>query len=219
MPSVFRSDLRGGKRQLLPERSSADALPKVDARLFPVALNGALRDLSHGSDLGEREATEESQIDHFRELTVDFGQLVQRVAQLCKTVIVHEMFGDSICKRGELEAASPLERASISGVIDDEPAHHARRVPHESGAIRKGEAASFGDIQIRFVQEGRGAERERPTVARQFAFRETMELRIERREQGFGRQGIAVLCPFNQRRNGPDMTRRHDSFVERVCGP
>jgi len=219
MPSVPRSDLREEKRQLLPERSSADALPQVNARFFPMPLNGALRGLSHGSDLREREAAEKPQIDHFGEPTVDFRQLVERVAQVREARVVHEMFGNSIRKRGELKAASPLERASIAGVIDDEPAHHTRRVTHESGAIRKGEAAPFGDIQIRFVQEGRRAQRQRPTVACQLALRETMELRIERREQGFGGQGIAVLCLVDQRRNGPDITSGHDLFVKRVCGP
>src|SRR5436190_22519445 len=64
---------------LLRERALERAM-QVEPRLFPVALNGALGHAANIGDLGDRESAKVLEIDELREVGVDDGKLVERVA-------------------------------------------------------------------------------------------------------------------------------------------
>ena len=53
---------------------------QVESRLFPVALHGALRHAANIADFGDRESAKILEIDEVREVGVDGGKLVERVA-------------------------------------------------------------------------------------------------------------------------------------------
>src|SRR6185437_1108043 len=98
---------------------------KDDARLAPVALNGALRDSPHARDLREREAAEEMQIDELRQGRVEGGQLVERQSQRVELGRNGARSLFRAVEREELELASPFRGRLAAGVIDDETAHGA----------------------------------------------------------------------------------------------
>jgi len=77
------------RQWLLPQRPV-----KVDACLFPVALDGPLRDAAHRSNFGEREPAEESEVDDLREPRVDTREIVERIADLRELAFVRDGLGD-----------------------------------------------------------------------------------------------------------------------------
>src|SRR5690242_4252192 len=96
-----------------------------DARLAPVALNGAFRDSPHARDLRERETAEEMQIDELRQRWVEGRQLVQRQPQRIELGRKHTRPLFRAVEREELELTSPFGGRAPSGVVDDETAHGA----------------------------------------------------------------------------------------------
>src|SRR4029079_4906628 len=58
------------------------------ARPFPVALHGAVRKAAHGGDLGERESTEELEVDELGQGRIDRRQLVHCVADAFQLLVV-----------------------------------------------------------------------------------------------------------------------------------
>jgi hypothetical protein len=78
-------------------------------------------------------------------------------------------------------------------VIDDEPAHHPRRVGHESGTIREGRALPGGDVEVGLVQQGGRAERHLRPAARELAFRESPQFGMEPGEQRLASRSVASL--------------------------
>src|SRR5262249_61163529 len=105
--------------------------------LLPVALDGALRDALHAGDLREGEAAEELQVDDGREPRVDGGELVEGVTDASELGTVWHRACDVGRDRRELELAAALLRLPAAHVVDDQTAHHSRRVRHEAVAIRK----------------------------------------------------------------------------------
>ena len=51
----------------------------------------------------------------------------------------------------------------------------------------------FGDVQVRLVQQGRGAEGQSGGASTQMGLRQAVELVVERREQGIPCGGIAQI--------------------------
>ena len=102
-----------------------ERLMQQQARLGPVALNGALRHLPHRGDLAEREAAEELEVDDLGEPGVDRRQRVLRVADPCQLLAVGHDLGHVGADRGDLELPATLLRVPAAHEVDDQPAHHA----------------------------------------------------------------------------------------------
>src|SRR5215203_4531676 len=98
-----RSGLMGGMSAHSRWRRAADSMVQVEAAFFPVALDRPLRDAAHRGDLGEREAAEELQLDDFRQLRFDLGELVERVADHDERRRVHHAVGVIGAERGDVE--------------------------------------------------------------------------------------------------------------------
>src|SRR5947209_7608834 len=62
------------------ERIDRNALSKVDARLVPLPLDGALRKILHSGNFGETEAAEKFQVDYFGKVRLDLRQFIQGIA-------------------------------------------------------------------------------------------------------------------------------------------
>jgi hypothetical protein len=76
---------------------------QVQPALFPVSLNGPLRYAPHRGDFGERQPTEEFQVDDFGQLRFDLGELVQRVADLDERILIRDALGVERAQRRDLE--------------------------------------------------------------------------------------------------------------------
>src|SRR5215470_12468209 len=68
-------------------------------------------------------------------------------------------------------------------MFDDETAHHARRVSHESRAIRKRRAASRSHVQVRLMKECCRAQCHRKAVPSELTLSNPMQFGIKRGEQ------------------------------------
>ncbi len=77
----------------------------------------------------------------------------------CLASAGRRMFSSSISVKRDLAAA--LLRAFPVDVVDDQPAHRPRCVFHEAMAIREHRAVPAVEAQVGFVQQRRGAHRQR----------------------------------------------------------
>jgi hypothetical protein len=172
------------RQRLLPQRSM-----KVDAGLFPVALDRPLRDAAHRGDFSEREPAEEFQIDDLRESRVDTREIVERVADLRELAFVRDHLGDFGAQRGDLESPSTLLSAAIARVLDDQAPHRPSGITHELRPIRERQPIPARDIEIGFVEKGGDAEARTGARPGKLAPCEAMQFRIERGEQRL-RRGV-----------------------------
>src|SRR5205085_3349942 len=116
----------------------ANAAVQIDARFLPLALHRAFRDAAHRPDFSEREAAEKFQVYDRRQLAIELGQFVQRVADAAKLALVSQVGrGLRAGQRSDLELPAALDGAAVARVVDDQPAHGARRISHEARAVRK----------------------------------------------------------------------------------
>ena len=67
----------------------------------------------------------------------------------------------------------------FSGMVDDQSSHHASRIPHESRPVGKRRAVARSHVQIRFVQEGCGAQARLQAALCEFTFGEPTQLGIK----------------------------------------
>ena len=86
---------------------------------------------------------------------------------------------DAGLERGDLEEAAALLGPPPARVIDDERAHHPRRVAHEPRPIRERRAGAPGHVEIRLVQQGGRAERQLAALPGQLPAGELVQLAIE----------------------------------------
>src|SRR5690348_13524315 len=104
-------------------RAPAQALVQIDSRLFPVALHGALRHPPHRRDLREGKAAEELEVHHLRQLGLELGELVERVAPERKTYRVRRLIADIGDARSGDELAAALLSAAAARSARDAAAH------------------------------------------------------------------------------------------------
>ena len=81
---------------------------EIDARLLPHALHRALGHVAHGGDLGERESTEEFQVDYLGERWLQFGKLVESIADLAQFAFVYRVIAHVSSEGCDLEKAAAL---------------------------------------------------------------------------------------------------------------
>ncbi len=77
-------------------RLVTEMLVEIDARLLPHPLHRALGHVAHGGDLGERESTEEFQIDYLGERWLQIGKLVESIADLAQFAFVYAFSPTSV---------------------------------------------------------------------------------------------------------------------------
>ena len=129
-------------------------MAEIDASFLPPALYGSLRQPLEGGNFGERESAEELQVDHFGKLRLDVCQLIQCVADQREVAVRYGAVSDVGVKGGDFEFATALDGGTAPGVIDDQATHHAGRVTHESGVIRKARVLASCDIEVGFMEKG-----------------------------------------------------------------
>src|SRR5215207_4313854 len=135
--------------------------------LPPVALHGTLGDLAERGDLGEREAAEEVEVHDLRQRGLQRAKLAERVAESRELLGRAGGFagGRLFAIERDLELAAALRGAPPAGVVDDQASHRARRVCEEPRAVSERDAVAPSDVEVRLVEERRGAEGDRATIA------------------------------------------------------
>src|SRR5262245_64723952 len=121
---------------------------KVDARLFPVALDCPLRHAAHRVNFREREPAEESQIDDLCEPRVDTREVIQRVAELRELAFVRDRLGDFSTQRGDLEPPSTLLSAASARMLDDQASHRPSGITPEISPVPKRQPIAARDVEI-----------------------------------------------------------------------
>ena len=169
---------------------------KIDARLLPLSLYRALGNAPHRRDFCEGETAEESQVDNFRQRWIDRGQVVQGLADGGEFPIVGESLHGLGSQPRNLELASMLHGAPPAGMVDDQSAHHPRRIPHEPRPVGKLWAAARRHVQVRLMEKGCNPEAHGSAVSRELAFGQAMQFGVERSEQSLPGARVAALnCP------------------------
>jgi hypothetical protein len=125
-----------------------------------LALHGSVGNASEPGDLHEREAAEEVQVDEVGERRLERRELVERARQRLECVRwVNERrvrrFVSSYVERDHEDPATTLRGAPLARPVDDNSAHGARGVSHETGAIREVYAVAASHVAIGLVQERR----------------------------------------------------------------
>src|SRR5215472_6831449 len=108
---------------------------KINARLFPTSLHRTCREVSQGGDFGESQPTEELQVNKCSKFRLHLRQLIQCIADAREFFRVDEILDCVSFKGSNLELTAALDRVAASGVIDDQSAHHTRRIPHEARSV------------------------------------------------------------------------------------
>ena len=80
-------------------------------------------------------------------------------------------------ERGQMELATALQSAAFAHVVDDQPAHRARRVREELPATGKFRLA-LRQIEVRLVQQRRRAQRGARCIGLQLSLRQPMQLTV-----------------------------------------
>jgi len=161
-PTAFRA-AAGSAGSSLVERAV-----EQQSCLFPPPLHGALGDILHVRDLGEREAAEEPQADDLREFGLERGKLVQGLADALQELGLGHLVGVVGVERRDDEVTTALVRVPGSNPIDDQPTHRACGIGEESTRA--------------FEREG-GASAHVGGVASDFAPRQAAQIGVERGEQ------------------------------------
>lgn len=174
---------------------------KIDSRLFPLALYGPLGDSFHSGNLGKGEAAEKVEVDDLGETSVVFSELIEGLANLSEFPVVRNIVG-IWAQRGDLKQAAAFLRTAIPRVIDNETAHDARRIAHESRLVGEADAVVARHINVGLMEECGRADRDWQTDVSQFAFGQTMQLGIERGEERFRGGPVAAISRGNQRCDG-----------------
>lgn len=126
---------------------------EIDAGLLPMALDGSFRDVFHGGDFEETESAKEAEVDDFGERSIVLGECVEGIADARQLTVVCEVLNVGT-ERGDLEKAAAFLNTAAAGVIDDEAAHDAGGISHESGFIGKAHALSFCHFDVGLMKEG-----------------------------------------------------------------
>ena len=99
-----------------------------------------------------------------------------------------------VARQRDLECpTAALGGAGIAHVVDDDTPHRARRVTDEPRPIRKLGAGTAADVEVRLVDERRGAQRNGAAVAMELPLGDAVQLVVERGEQLGGGSSTLVL--------------------------
>ena len=131
---------------------------KKNARLFPTSLHRTFREVSLCGDFGESQPTEELQVDKFSKFRLHLRQLIQRIADGREFFRVDEILACVGFELSNFELTAALDRVAASGVIDDQSAHHTRRISTEARSVGKRLAFAFGYVQISLMQKRRNTQ-------------------------------------------------------------
>src|SRR6185437_850488 len=96
---------------------------QVDARLFPVTLDRALRHTTQGANFGEGQAAVELQIDNFRQRRLYSRELFERIGNVLQRSRVSALRATGGAERGDFEESPTLLRLTLAGIVNDEAAH------------------------------------------------------------------------------------------------
>src|SRR5690349_13230486 len=103
------------------------------------------------------------------------------------------MFAYVGLERGNLEFTAALDRIAAPGVVNDQSAHYARRIPHKPRPVGKLVSFTSGNIEIGLVQQRCDAQASRGSESSQFALRQPMQLRVQSAEKRVGGFAIALF--------------------------
>ena len=86
-------------------------------------------------------------------------------------------------ERGDVEPAAALLRMGGAHLVDHQPAHRARRIGEEAGAVFEGDAVALADVEPRLVDQGARAHHGLRAVAAHLAAREPAQIVVQAGEQ------------------------------------
>jgi hypothetical protein len=189
-----------------------------EARLFPVALDRAFGGASVCCDIVNCIAAEKFQVHQLGEEWISRGQLIESVGEPREFGVIESdrfHFGGQL---RDVKGRAALDRAPLANEVDEESAHDARGVPHESRSVRK-DGRFPGHAEIRLMEERRRTHRH-TGVAPQLPFGQRPQFAIERHKKAptLGAfDCVRVLkwkrtlfrfhpwCPWKQRRQHADL--------------
>ena len=192
---------RKRRRQFVERRATAQRAVQVDPRLLPLALDGAFRHATHAAI----SANEKPQ-KNFRSTSSARAALVVASSSSASPIALRVRASTArsttvVSMRRDLEGSAALLRAPSIGVIDDQPAHDARRISHEACAVGKGRSRPRRHGEICLMQERRDAEAHGGAPPGQFPPGQSVQFGVECLEQRRGGRRIAALGGTHEGRN------------------
>ena len=171
---------------------------KIDASLLPLALGGSFRNAFHCGNFGETESAKEAEIDNFGERSITFGEFVESIADARQFTVIRQIL--NIRPEGcDLEEAAAFLSTAAACVIDDQAAHDARCVAHESGFVGKAHALFVSHFNVGLMEESGCADGYGQPGAGQLTPGQTVQFGIERCKERVGRCFAPVLSRLYQR--------------------
>jgi hypothetical protein len=169
---------------------------EVDTGFLPLALDGPLADIPSSRNFRKGKSTKILQVDDLRERRFGLGEFVERFADASEAAIVNRVL-DVCSEGGDLKLATALLSPTIPRMIDDQATHDPGGIAHESPTIGEGRGVFARHFDVRLVDEGDGAQADRPASPSKFMSREASQLRIERRKQRVCGRPISVVSCLN----------------------
>src|SRR6187455_1865590 len=127
-------------------------------------------------------------------------------------MLVGDVLSDVSIQVCQLELAAAFDSTPVSGVVDDEPAHHLARILHETRPIWKRGAVPAGHLEVGFVQERRRAQVDAEPTSRELTAGQPMQLGVQGGKQNPGGGFVAVLGVVDEHRN-----RRFQRWLPTPC--
>ena len=123
------------------------------ARCAPLPFHGCRRDVEDGRCLVDAQAGEEAQLHDLPGARVHRGQAAERFVERDDVeAFVGRDPGDRLVERDADLVPAAFCGAPRERVIHEDAAHHLRREPEETGAIRRRNVLR-GETHVRFVNE------------------------------------------------------------------
>src|ERR1700757_433843 len=108
---------------------------EIDFCFFPFALHRALRQATHGCNLGEGESAEELEIDELRKLGIHRRELIERFADPGEFASIGDFGYVLVFECSNFDMTTAFLSLPVARMIDDEAAHYSGRISHKTGAI------------------------------------------------------------------------------------
>ena len=163
-----------------------------DAGEGPVALDGAWRDVEDFGDLFDGEAAEIAKLDDASLAGVLGGELGEGLIDGGDFVEAVGGDGEVVVHLDTTETAGATLGIVLTGVVDEDLAHDVGGEADEVGAAVPVDV--FADeAEIGFVDEGGSLEGVVGALATHVGLGETVELRVDEREETIGGGGVAVV--------------------------
>jgi len=197
---------RGIQRQF-PGLRLSQRCQHQHARLFPVAFDRPFRNAERFGDLPLGQPGEVAHFDDLHQTRVDLAQVLQGVVNAHDIrVIAADRFGDvSVERQRRLASAAPLCEPG-TGEVDDDRAHHSRRISEKMGSVRDSDLPRVGKPQIGLVHQRSGIQERERLMRTELRAGQPAQFVVEHREGGVGRGGVAFtgrgeqVCEFGHER-------------------